>query len=221
MAGKSKRTDSADQKKTAKKRKPRYNLKPEHVEFICQEIGELRGYGRLSDSCVNRFPAYPPRKTNVARKKWWAMQLCRHFPRDKYGVPEENCEHMEEIQMYRRAWRDIKGRKILAHAAGRFEKLEEICNLALEARIVRYQSVKTTAKDKKTGKLITLYEKIPIYEKALGSAIRAIEDMRIESGDDAKAFIPGVDVGKREPIRFEITETKPEHYEIHDTDPAT
>lgn len=106
---------------------------PEHNDFICFQIATFRAPTpkHLIDRCLERFPDYPPGKSDAQRQHWWADRLYRCFPRDWWGNPTDKCRHRDQILAMRDEWkRNIKDQFELANAAGRLRILTEALECA-------------------------------------------------------------------------------------------
>ena len=190
-----KKTTSKKQTKKTKRKRAKYDcLLPEHIEFICWEIAEFRGK-IITTSCIAKFPDYP-KADESKRRAWWKSKIFRHFPRDKFYNPTDDCIYKDKIASYRKEYTsNIKESVALAHAKERLKILQQIVELAMEEKTIRFQSVKqvkTVQKPEKKDKdgnvtyknvRATEYVLVPIKGRDLDVARRTLETIRVESGD--------------------------------------
>lgn len=110
------------------------SLRPEHIEHICREVAEFRSEDpvRLVDSCLAAFPAWLGFMPEDRRRHWWADNLSRHFPRDRWGGVRDTCRHKARIEELRDLWRAASIDAVrIANRRGRLEMLQSCYDKAV------------------------------------------------------------------------------------------
>lgn len=110
------------------------SLLPTHIEHICREVAEFRSEDpvKLVDSCLAAFPAWLQHVPADKRRHWWADNLSKHFPRDRWGGVRDTCKHKARIDELRDLWRAASTESVrIANRRGRLEMLQSCYDKAV------------------------------------------------------------------------------------------
>lgn len=125
-----------------------------HIEHICREVAEFRSEDpvKLVDSCLTAFPVWLRFMSPDKRRHWWACQLSKHFPRDRYGNVRDTCKHKERIDELRDMWRAASNESLrIANRMGRLEMLQSCYEQAVSKGQSRDAAYIVSLAERETG----------------------------------------------------------------------